>query len=88
MIKQRNAMRGLVAMFGDNVPAITQTYAFLEDKGLVERRSNLTDMSAQNYAVALFCDGARKGWFDSEITAAHVARNGGRMPKLQGALAE
>jgi hypothetical protein len=59
---QREYMRKLVASMGRNQDAVCAAYAQAERDGLVERANNITGHSPEDYALALWRDGDRKGW--------------------------
>ncbi|MEO6607832.1 MAG: hypothetical protein ABIN69_05125 [Aestuariivirga sp.] len=59
---QREFMRGLVKQLGQNQKLVCATYSQAERDGIVERKNNATGLSAENYAIALWKDGLKKGW--------------------------
>ncbi len=59
---QREFMRGLVKQLGHNQKLVCASYSQAERDGIVERRNNTTGLSAENYAIALWKDGLKKGW--------------------------
>ncbi|GAA2867176.1 hypothetical protein GCM10010837_18110 [Aminobacter niigataensis] len=59
---QREHMRRLVAKLGRNQDAVCAAYADAERSGLVMRAKNTTGHSPEEYALALWRDGERKGW--------------------------
>jgi hypothetical protein len=59
---QREYMRKLVASMGRNQDAVCAAYAQAERDGLVERAKNITGHRPEDYAIALWRDGDRKGW--------------------------
>jgi hypothetical protein len=60
---QRDKMRELVIRLGRDPERVIHEYAAAELRGEVDRGSNVTGMTADTYARALYSDGARKGWF-------------------------
>jgi hypothetical protein len=64
-LSQRDLMRDLVKKYGDDTVRIMREYAIAEIKGIVERKSNLLNLSAEDYAYALLKDGMKKGWISS-----------------------
>ncbi len=60
---QRQMMRQLISAYGNEENRVCAAYAKAERDGKVRRKSNEHDLSAEEYAHALFRDGARKGWF-------------------------
>ena len=63
---QRDAMRALRDVFGDDRKKLTRAYAWLEVEGKVKRRNNSYDIDPVSYAGALYDEGKRKGWLKSE----------------------
>lgn len=59
---QREYMRRLVASLGRNQNAACAAYADAERKGLVVRAKNTSGITSEQYALALWRDGQRKGW--------------------------
>lgn len=59
---QRDYMRLLNRQKGGVEALIIEAYAIAERKGVVVRKSNKYNLSAESYARALFKDGIRKGW--------------------------
>lgn len=56
-------MRDLVARFGRNEDVVCRAYAAAESRGDVPRQSNKYGLTPEQYARALWRDGARRGWF-------------------------
>jgi hypothetical protein len=52
----------LVASLGPDREAVCAAYAEAEEDGEVFRRSNRLNKSPQDYALALWRDGEKKGW--------------------------
>ena len=67
-MKQRDLMRKLNHELGDKESALVRGYAEAEHKGIIMRRSNAFDLSAEQYGKALYRDGIRKGWIFEEPT--------------------
>jgi hypothetical protein len=63
MMKQRDMMRRLVKQFGHDKAKVCRAYAAAERDGQVERVQNSKNLTAEEYADALWRDGERKGWF-------------------------
>ncbi len=61
-MRQREYMRRLYARFGDEPDILIRRYADAERKGIVCRAKNTFDLTAEQYAAALYRDGKRKGW--------------------------
>ena len=61
-ISQRDYMRGLLLQFGRDRDTVCTAYAEAERNGIVQRRKNVNDTSAEGYATALWKDGVRRGW--------------------------
>ena len=59
---QREYMRMLYRKYGNNISRIIKEYAVAERQGEVMRFSNRGKLSAEQYAMALYKDGVRKGW--------------------------
>jgi hypothetical protein len=62
-MQQRETMRRLIATYGHDEAKVCAAYAAAERAGLVARRRNSHNLSAIEYAHALWHDGVRKGWF-------------------------
>jgi hypothetical protein len=60
---QREYMRKLVSSLGRNRNAVVAAYAKAERDGIVHRAKNSMDQDPDAYALALWLDGDRKGWF-------------------------
>lgn len=67
---QRDYMRRLVASLGRSQTAVCTAYARAERNGLVVRANNTTGLTSEQYALALWRDGERKGWLISDATLA------------------
>lgn len=61
--RQVDYMRMLIKDLGRNRGAVCASYARAERDGIVPRKSNKNDTSPEDYAIALWKDGERKGWF-------------------------
>ena len=61
-ISQRDYMRELLVQFGSDRDKVCATYAQAERDGVVSRKKNTTGTSPEGYAIALWKDGARRGW--------------------------
>jgi len=59
---QRDVMRRLWLRFGGDRGRTVETYAEAEAHGQVDRRSNVRNLSALEYASRLYADGIKKGW--------------------------
>lgn len=59
---QRDKMRALVKLFGNNADRIYKEYADAERRGEVQRFRNIRNMSAVEYAKWLLKDGKNKNW--------------------------
>lgn len=59
---QRDMMRALFKVFGDDESAVCSAYAKAERNGSVVRDSNDYSIPAESYAKALWRDGISKGW--------------------------
>lgn len=68
-LSQRDYMRQLVASLGYDREAVTAAYADAEADGIVPRLSNTLNKSADDYALALWRDGEKKGWLRSATGA-------------------
>jgi hypothetical protein len=62
-MQQREMMRRLVAAHGRNEAKVCAAYASAEKAGLVTRRRNTHNLTAIDYAHALWRDGVRRNWF-------------------------
>lgn len=62
---QRDMMRSIFARYRGNRGRVVAEYAAAEGRGEVARKSNTTEMTAEEYANALLSDGLRKGWLQS-----------------------
>jgi hypothetical protein len=62
-ISQRNKMRELVEIYGNNDGAIIKEYAAAEGHGEVERERDLNNTPPEQYAKRLLYDGRKKKWF-------------------------
>jgi hypothetical protein len=62
MDTQRNIMRIIYNAFHGNREVCVWGFAEAERVGEVRRRSNVRNLSAEDYAERLFDDGVRKGW--------------------------
>lgn len=56
-------MRMLIKDLGRNRGAVCASYARAERDGIVPSKSNKNDTIPEDYAIALWKDGERKGWF-------------------------
>ena len=61
-MRQRNMMRTLYRNLGNNEAALIRAYAKAEHDRIVTRRSNVFNLSAEQYARALYRDGIQKEW--------------------------
>lgn len=66
-MKQRDLMRCLYKEYGDNSDIIFIEYSKAERRGLVLRNKNALDLTSEQYAKALYCDGKRKGWIKKDL---------------------
>ena len=55
-------MRELVGKHRNDELRIFQEYADAERRGIVRRKSNKYNMTAEEYARRLYNDGVKKGW--------------------------
>jgi DNA-binding transcriptional regulator YhcF (GntR family) len=62
-VRQVDLMRQLVAEHGRKPETVCRLYAQAERDGRVQRKSNKHSISPDQYAVRLYQDGDRKGWF-------------------------
>lgn len=62
-LRQVDLMRQLVATRGRRPEIVCPIYARAEREGVVQRRSNTHDIDPEQYAMMLYGDGDRKGWF-------------------------
>ena len=60
---QREYMRILVNELGRNRSAVCASYAKAERDKLVVRKNNTHGKTPEDYALALWNDGDKKGWF-------------------------
>ena len=67
-MKQRNMMRTLYRDLGDNEPALVNAYAKAERDRIVTRKGNTSNLSAEQYARALYNDGIEKEWITDDPT--------------------
>lgn len=58
---QRDAMREVYGKLESKEKTI-KAYAWLEEKGCVQRKKNTNSLSAMDYAKAFLKDGINKGW--------------------------
>jgi len=63
-ISQRDYMRDLVKRFGVDEERVIREYAEAEKRGDVERNRNAQNLTAEQYAHALWNDAVKKGWID------------------------
>jgi hypothetical protein len=61
-MKQRDKMRELFRLHDGDEARVIQAYAESEERGEVERESDMRGLTPQDYAARLFADGTRKGW--------------------------
>jgi hypothetical protein len=61
-MKQREMMIALISKYGLDQDIVCREYAQAEQRGEVRRESNVGDISAEQYAQALWQDGIRRGW--------------------------
>ncbi|HYO90018.1 MAG TPA: hypothetical protein VEQ40_00190 [Pyrinomonadaceae bacterium] len=59
---QRDFMRELVRRFGINEERVVREYAEAEKRGDVERKRNKYQLTAEQYARALWNDAVKKNW--------------------------
>lgn len=59
---QRDAMRSIWSKVRPDEWEAIREYARMEEMGLVKRKSNDYNLSAEEYARALLNDGFKKGW--------------------------
>lgn len=62
-VKQVDFLRALVGKHGRDPDVVCPLYAQAERDGIVQRKSNNHALSPEQYAVRLFRDGDKKGWF-------------------------
>ena len=55
-------MRELFRLHGGDEAQVVRAYAESEQRGEVERESDMHTFTAHDYATRLFADGTRKGW--------------------------
>ena len=60
---QRECMRKLISSLGRDKSKVCAAYAKAERDGLVDRDSNTTKKSPEQYADTLWRDGYKKRWF-------------------------
>jgi DNA-binding transcriptional regulator YhcF (GntR family) len=60
---QREYMRKMIEKHGLNPAAVCTAYEQAERDGVVFREKNSSRKTAKEYAIALWNDGERKGWF-------------------------
>jgi hypothetical protein len=60
---QRDKMRELVKVYGNNESAIIKEYAAAEERGEVERERDVNNTPPEEYAKRLLYDGRKKKWF-------------------------
>ncbi len=65
---QRDLMRSLHQRYEGEKASIIKDYARAETKGIVDRKSNKFNLTAETYAQALYKDGIRKGWIKEDLT--------------------
>ena len=63
--RQHDYMRELVTSLGYEQLAVCAAYAAAEADGLIARISNVHNRSPEEYALALWRDGVKKGWLRS-----------------------
>ena len=61
-MKQRDKLRELFRLYRGDKARVVQAYAESEQRGEVERRSDLHNLAPHDYGTRLFADGTRKGW--------------------------
>lgn len=59
---QRDQMRELFRQYPGDREIVIHKYAKAERAGIVLRRSNSREITAEDYAARLFADGIKKGW--------------------------
>ena len=59
---QRNYMCSLFAKHAGNKLKVCAEFAQADHAGLIEHKSNLNKVKKEKYALALWYDGAKKGW--------------------------
>lgn len=69
-ISQRECMRELLVQFGGDRDRVCAAYAQAERDGVVSRNRNANAMSPEDYAVALWEDGIKKGWLNAKVNPA------------------
>jgi hypothetical protein len=60
---QRDMMRQLYKKYMGRSQDMIAAYADAEQRGLVHRKSNVNNVSPEDYAYRLYLDGMKKGWF-------------------------
>lgn len=63
-MNQRDYMRTLFQMHGNNENLLVSGYAAAERRGIVHRKSNQFKLTPEQYARALYRDGIRKSWIN------------------------
>jgi hypothetical protein len=63
IVTQRDMMRLLIERHGRDEAAVCKAYAAAERRGEVPRYRNKSGRTADEYALALWRDGEKKGWF-------------------------
>ena len=66
---QRDKMRELFRLHGGNRTRVVQAYAAAEQRGEVQRASDVHNLTADDYAARLFEDGIKKGWIHDRVRA-------------------
>ena len=59
---QRDCMREIWSSVGHNEDEAIKEYVRCEENGTVDRKSNDSGLTAEQYAKALLKDGLKKGW--------------------------
>jgi hypothetical protein len=59
---QRDKMRELVQRFGRDEDRVVREYAAAERRGDVQRTRNVSGLTPEEYARALWADAMKKGW--------------------------
>jgi hypothetical protein len=65
-LSQREFMLRLIKLLGQNEGLVVRAYADAESRGAVRRKSNKNNMSAEEYAKALWKDGEKEGWLNRQ----------------------
>lgn len=63
-MRQVDKLRELFAKYGDREAILIREYAAAERRGEVTRKSNVNNVSPEDYAAALVADARRKGWVE------------------------